>query len=155
MSVSNYNNQSEDYIVEQAIAEGLQQAAEAEPVLEVTLEFDDEQLKKIQQLTLALELSVTDLLDTAVGYVYFNRDDEEVKKLLEECVNKAKNNSVEDEYNLNFVTSIARFKKLVLTALVAHKLRVLGMTDNIYECVTTGINLLYERLITHKTKVAS
>lgn len=155
MSVSNHNNQSEDYIVEQAIAEGLQQAAEEEPELEVALEFDDEQLKKIQQLTLALELSVTALLDTAVGYVYFNRDDEEVKKMLAECENRANNNSVQDEYNQKYVIPRARVKKLVLTALVAYKLRVLGMTDKIYECVATGINLLYERLITHKTKIAS
>jgi hypothetical protein len=154
MSVTGYNNESEDYIVEQAIAEGLQQAAEAEPELEVALEFDDEQLKKIQQLTLALELSVTALLDTAVGYIYFNRDDEEVKKMLAECVNKAKDKSVKDEYSQKYAISRARVKKLMLTALVAHKLRVLGMTDNIYECVATGINLLYERLITHKTKVA-
>jgi hypothetical protein len=144
-----------NYIVEQAIAKGLQQAAEAEPELEVALEFDDEQLKKIQQLTLALELSVIALLDTAVGYVYFNRDDGEVKKMLVECVNRTKKNSVQDEYNQKYTISRTHTKKLMLTALVAHKLEVLGMTDNVYECVAIGINLLYERLITHKTKVAS
>jgi hypothetical protein len=156
MSVTNYDNESEDYIVDQAIAKGLQQAAEAEAEaeLEVALEFNDEQLKKIQQLAVALELSVTALLDTAVGYVYFNRDDEEVKKMLAECVSKAKKNSVKDEYNQKYAISGAHIKKLMLTALVAHKLEVLGMTDNVYECVATGINLLYERLITHKTKVA-
>lgn len=154
MSVSDHNNELEDYIVEQAIAEGLRQAESAEPALEFTLEFNEEQLKQIQQLTLALELSVTYLLDTAVGYIYFNRDNEEVKKMLAESVNEAKHKSVECEHNQeDTISKRARTKKLMLTALVAHKLEVLGMTDNIYGCVATGINLLYERLIAYKTKV--
>lgn len=154
MSVSSDKNQSDDYLVDQAIAAGLQQAAESEPELEFTLEFDDEQLKKIQQLTVALELSVTALLDTAVSYVYFYRDDQEVKQILGDCVKKVKDKSVRDEHNQKY-TYRARTKKLILTALIAHKLEILGMTDKIYECVVTGINLLYERLITHKTQIAS
>lgn len=149
MSVSSDKNQSDDYLVEQAIAAGLQQAAESEPALEFMLEFDSEQLNKIQQLTLALELSVTELLDTAVSYVYFYRDDQEIKQILADCVKKVKDKSVTDEHNYEY-TNRARTKKLILTALIAHKLEVLCMTNKIYECVVTGINLLYERLITHK-----
>jgi predicted small metal-binding protein len=157
MSVIQQNSSDNfEFIVNQAITEGTQQFDAIESELEVTLEFTDEQLQIIQELSQALELSVMDLLDSAISFVYFNKDDREVKQKLTESIKYLNNQSSLNNDTKNSIKyRLAHVKKMTLTALVTHKLEVLDMKERVYECVVTGIYLLYERLIPKQPKVAS
>lgn len=139
MSISSKENQSQDFQVEQAIADGMRQANEVEPELEITLKFTDSQQKMLKELTSALALSVEIMLESAISYVYFHRKD---KKIFEEYPKQHDKESEESPKHSSLLT-----KKLALAAETSYKLEKLGMTDKINECVVTGIQLLYEHLI--------
>lgn len=139
MSVRSQEHQSQDFPVEQAIAEGMRQVGEVESELEITLEFNDSQQKMLRELTSALALSVKVLLESAISYVYFYRKD---KKIFEEYPKQSDKESEKSPKQSSLLT-----KKLTLAAETSYKLEELGMTDKINDCVVTGIQLLYEHLI--------
>ena len=160
MSVSSQENQSQDFQVEQAIAEGIRQANEVEPDLEITLEFTDYQQKMLNELTSALALSVESLLESAISYVYFYREDKNLLKKIEEYSKHPNHDNKEAEESTDKIeVSPKRYnsrpKKLALALETSHKLEKLGIKDKINECVIIGINLLYERLIKGEQKSAN
>ncbi len=154
MSVRSQEHQSQDFQVEQAIADGIRQANEVEPDLEITLEFTNSQQKMLKELTSALALSVEILLESAISYVYFQRKDNQFWKKFEEYIRRHnqeyKDSQQETEKSPKRSTLLT--KKLILAAETSYKLEELGMTDRINECVVTGIQLLYEHLIDGQQK---
>lgn len=147
MSISSQENQSQDFQVEQALADGMGQANKVEPELEITLEFNASQQKMLKELTSALALSVKVLLESAISYVYFHRKD---KRIFEEYPKQLTKESEEPSTRSPLLT-----KKLTLAAETSYKLEELGMADKINECVVTGIQLLYEHLIDSQQKSAN
>lgn len=147
MSISSKENQSQDFQVEQALADGMRQANKVEPELEITLEFNASQQKMLKELTSALALSVKVLLESAISYVYFHRKD---KKIFEVYPKQLIKESEEYPTRSHLLT-----KKLTLAAETSYKLAELGMADKINECVVTGIQLLYEHLIVGQQKSAN
>ena len=159
MSVSSQENQSQDFQVEQAIAEGIRQANEVEPDLEITLEFTDSQQKMLKELTKALALSVEILLESAISYVYFYREDKNLLKKIEEYSEDPNQENEEADKSTDKIEespkrSNSHTKKLTLATETLYKIEKLGMTDRINECVATGIKLLYEQLIDGQKKSA-
>ncbi|UKO97832.1 hypothetical protein [Nostoc sp. UHCC 0870] len=148
MSASVSTNPSDDFMIKQAMTEGNLQAVELESVKKIAIIFTDEQLKKIQDITEALALSVTEVLDSAISYVYFYKKNHQIKDmLLLEQGNKNKPEQIKNQNNHNEMYIHAHTKYLNLTTVVNHKLEELEMKEKISECVSAGINLLYEKLI--------
>jgi hypothetical protein len=155
MSVSKQSNQS-NFIVEQAIIDG-QRLAEEDEAEEIILKFTDEESKMIKQLVAALSLSVRSLLDSAIGYIYFQRKNEDfiidLEKYSQEIEKQFQgNNKKSDNFSMSRQSSETKF---VLTVEVLHKLEALKMKDKIYECVVIGINLLYKQLIDSEKIIAN
>jgi activator of 2-hydroxyglutaryl-CoA dehydratase len=160
MSVSSQENQSQDFQVDQAIAEGRRQAKEVEPELEITLEFTDSEQKMLNELAKALALSVKVLLESAISYVYFYREDKNLLKKIEEYSKYPNQDNKEagestDKIEESPKRSNSYTKKLALAVETSHKLEKLGMKDKTNECVIIGIDLLYERLIKSEQKSAN
>ncbi|MGB5960098.1 MAG: hypothetical protein WBG73_05515 [Coleofasciculaceae cyanobacterium] len=157
MSVSSQENQSQDFQVEQAIAEGRRQANKVEPESEITLEFTDAEQKMLKKLAAALALSGTVLLESAISYVYFHKEDKNILKKIEEYSKHSNQESKEsiDKIEESPKRSNSNTKKLALALETSYKLEKLGMKNKINECVIIGINLLYERLINDEKKIAN
>jgi hypothetical protein len=149
MSVSSKENQSHDFQVEQAIAEGKLQAAEVESEVEITVEFTDAQQQMIVELTKALTLSVDVLLESAISYVYYKskKNREFVDKIEEYYQQKSEQSDVESK-QIKRSSKHGRpvTKKLTLAAETSHKLQELGMQEKANACAIAGINLLYNQL---------
>jgi hypothetical protein len=145
MSVSN-----QDFQIEEAISEGKRLADDGEPE-EIILKFTETQVKMIQDLIVALGVSVRSLLDYAINYVYYQRNNQEIINTiieLSQLDNREFNHQIQGKGNKHNKNE----KKIILTAEITYKLEELGMKEKIYECVVTGITLLYERLISMRQK---
>lgn len=156
MSVSSQENQSQDFQVDQAIVEGSRQANEVEPE-EITLEFTDSEQKMLKDLAIALALSVKVLLESAISYVYFHREDKKLLMKIEEYSKRPNEGNKEAEESTDKIEespkrSNSHTKKLILAVETSHKLEELGMRNKINECVIIGIDLLYEKLIKGEQK---
>lgn len=156
MSVSSQENQSQDFLVEQAIAEGNRQANEVEPELEA-IEFTDAEHKMLKKLAAALALSGTVLLESAISYVYFHKEDKSLLKKIEEY---SKHHNQEAKESKDKIEESPKRSKpytinLALALETSSKLEQMGMKNKINECVIVGINLLHKRLIDNEQKSAN
>ncbi len=155
MSVSSQKDQSHDFLVEQAIKEGMRQAAEIEPEQVIAIEFNNEQGHKIIELTSALTLSSEILLESAISYFsYQYKTNPEFAQKWKEYGQQVVKQS--DEYIQQTKTfynhSRPVIKKLTLSAETLHKLKEIQMEEKVQDCVAIGINLLYEKLTNKQIK---
>lgn len=157
MSVSSQENQSQDFQVEQAIAEGKRQANEVEPELEASLEFTDAEQKMLNKLAAALALSTKVLLESAISYVYFHKKDKNLLKKIEEY---SKHHNQEAKESKDKIEEYPKRSQpntinLALALETSYKLEQMGMKNKINECVIVGINLLHKKLIDNEQKSAN
>ncbi|KYC35727.1 hypothetical protein WA1_07950 [Scytonema hofmannii PCC 7110] len=155
MSVNNYDQKkpSEDFLVDQAIVEGQRQATEVTSEPEMTLEFSDEQSNMLGELTSALTLSGETLLESAISYVHYKykKNQNFAKKIEEDYKQHTKDfHKIQDLRENSSKQRSKLTRKLILSAVISHKLEEMGMTEKINECVLVGINLLYEQLTKNK-----
>jgi hypothetical protein len=149
MSVSSQKDQSHDFLVEQAIKEGMRQAAEVEPEQVIAIEFNNEQGHKIIELTSALTLSSEILLESAISYFsYQYKTNPEFAQRWKEYGQPVVKQS--DEYQKQaqnfYKPSKLVVKKLTLSAETLYKLKEIDMEEKVQDCVAIGINMLYEKL---------
>lgn len=134
MSLQSQKPQNSDFMIEEAIKQGKQQAAETKPLSEVTFRFSETQEKMLTELTTALGLSAKTTVQSAIKFVQFYAERKKVpdlKKLKDYPV------KLEGEPRLKFN----------LTAETSSKLEDLGMAEYPNECAVLGIQLLYNSLI--------
>lgn len=144
MSVSSQENKSQNFLVEQAIAEGIRQVAEFEPEQEIAIELNRQLGEKIIELTSVLTLSTEILLESAISYFHYQY------KKNPDFAQKWQNyyHQIINQSNLDLQKKDRTVvKKITLAAEILYKLEEMHLSDNIQECVYVGIHLLHNKLI--------
>jgi hypothetical protein len=112
------------------------------PKSKTTLEFTPSEQKMINELAEALGISIKTLLESAISYIYFYREDKSILHKIE-------------AYSQKTEESPNRSIELRLSLEPEDKLQQLGMEGKIKECAIIGLGLLYEGLIKDKRQGAS
>jgi hypothetical protein len=139
------DTQSQDFQLELSIEEAIRQAEEDEEATrksKTTLEFTPSEQKMINELAEALGISIKTLLESAISYIYFYREDKSILHKIE-------------AYSQKTEESPNRSIELRLSLEPEDKLQQLGMEGKIKECAIIGLGLLYEGLIKDKRQGAS
>ncbi|MUG98206.1 hypothetical protein F7734_40215 [Scytonema sp. UIC 10036] len=129
-------SQPENAYVERVIAEAVQQEREIENPTQFTIKLGETQEKIAKEIRQALGLSFEVTLNSAIKYALFYADSLGVSI------------SSLEEYPCNLAPQSIKMK---VTPDTWYKLNTFNATDQLSECVVTGLLLLYKQLINIKT----
>ena len=146
--MSTDNKKKDDYLAEHAINHGIKlKETEQE---EYVIKYTNSELDKIQKLTKILRLSKEAFMESAISYLHsrFTSDKENTQKTIHHQTAQYQHELKEIDIKNIPPKERDRLKgKIKLSPETSQKLDELNMKEKINECLFTGINLLYERLI--------
>ncbi|MGI0493518.1 hypothetical protein ACN4EG_17180 [Alkalinema pantanalense CENA528] len=132
--MNNLQSQSLDPLAQNAISMGIESINQTETLEKITLEFDQLSRHKLKRLANSLTLSVRTVIESAINYTcsYIIESDTTLNDLW-----------IDDLPNPTFPV------KITLSLETTKKLEQVGMSQSINQCAIIGINLLYDRLLSH------